>query len=806
MNPKQITTIVDSSQWYLDHASLLNEIKRLREAISPTPSIPGYEEFYELQRGGQGVIYLAMQRSTKRRVAIKVLLDGAFASSAARRRFEREIELVASVRHPNIVKIYDSGITAAPDERPFFVMEYIDGTPLLEFIKSKDRRQILECFAIICDAVNHAHQRGVIHRDLKPSNIRIDSGGQPQILDFGLAKIPERDSLDPSDRSVISVAGQFFGSGPWASPEQAAGEPNIIDTRSDIYSLGVILYVALTGLFPYPVEGTLQQTLDTILHVPPARPSAVDRNFHDDLETIVLKSLAKEPARRYQNASDMARDIRHYLQGEPIDARRDSAWYTMTKNLRRYRAAAWVTAMLMIVASIGFGMTYWQARIAQRERQHAERRFNDVRRLAHTFMFDFHDQIRDLAGARPARELLVITALQYLEKLANEAGDDVSLRTELAAAYSRIGDIQGNPYMPNLGNTAGAMESYQKAHALHGQVAAANPRDPRSQALLAKSFNQIGDVHHFNGDHAAAAESFTQALATLEPALKLNPNDATIRREAAASNTKLGDVRSWTADSQGALRHFRAALAIIQLLVDATPEDLNDGINLSVCHSKIGFLLARGGDLAGALDHHRRALDNMLRLEQAHPNNGRLRRGIEINHNQIGATLSAMGEPEAALECFNAALDIAQRMVDADPRDTLAASDLAYTHNKIGDLHLKMNRPDAALVRYRQALDVRERLSANDANNASFRRDLAISCIKVADASMALGRDESKPIDEREDHWKQAIASYGRSRAAFLTMREQGTLTENDAAFPEELAQSVLNCEESLAKLIAHAQ
>lgn len=349
------------SHWFSDPTTLLEELRRGVGRSQVIPTIPGYDDLKELFRGGQGVVYAALQRSTRRRVAIKVLLDGAFASRSARRRFEREIDLVAGLQHPHIVRVYDSGVTS--DDRLFLVMEFIDGQPLDEFLglsrngksvplATANLREKVALFADIADAVNFAHQRGVIHRDLKPGNIRIDPQGSPHVLDFGLAKTAEagnRESLP------ASVTGQFVGSLPWASPEQADGKLDALDVRTDVYSLGVMLYQALTGRFPYTVTGAMRDVLDHILRDEPARPGTITSALDSDLDTIVLKCLAKDPARRYQSAGELARDLRRHLAGEPIEARRDSTWYVLRKTVKRHKTTAILAATLAIFA-LGFGV------------------------------------------------------------------------------------------------------------------------------------------------------------------------------------------------------------------------------------------------------------------------------------------------------------------------------------------------------------------------------------------------------------------------------------------------------------------
>ena len=328
----------------------------------PLPRIAGYTILSELGRGGMGIVYLAQQEKLGGRlVALKLILDGAWASGKQRRRFEREAELVAALRHPNIVRLYDSGLTE--DRFPYYVMEYVEGTSLQDWSSAptaavgapadtsppnriSDRlpadsssvsaRDAAELVAKISEAVGYAHQRGTIHRDLKPSNILVDPADEPHVLDFGLAKlVSDKEAGGSSAR--MSQTGEFMGSLPWASPEQAEGALDRIDVRTDVYSLGVMAFHLLTGRFPYAVTGSFGQVLDNIQHAEPPHPSKLRPGLDDEIDTIVLKCLAKEPDRRYQTAGELARDLRRYLAGEPIEAKRDSMAYMLRKQLRRYR-------------------------------------------------------------------------------------------------------------------------------------------------------------------------------------------------------------------------------------------------------------------------------------------------------------------------------------------------------------------------------------------------------------------------------------------------------------------------------------
>ena len=472
----------------------------------PADAFTGYENVEAVHHGGQAVVYRARQIATGRDVAIKVMKEGPFGGPADRVRFEREIQILGQLRHANIITIHDTGEAAG---HFFFTMDFVDGPPLSEYVETAGLglRAMLTLFGKVCDAVNAAHLRGVIHRDIKPSNIRVNSAGEPIVLDFGLAKL----TTPEPDTAAMTVTGQFVGSMPWAAPEQAEGNPADIDVRTDVYALGVVLFQLLTGRFPYDITGTMREVLQRIAAAEPRRPSLIDARIDNEVETIVLKCLTKERERRYQTAGELARDLRHYLAGEPIEAKRDSVTYMLRKSLRRYRVPLVISTafVLVIVAALIASLTFWGQAVAQRNHAEAAR--------------DTADEQRRIAVAAAAKAAAVNTFLQEMLAAVDPTGplgSDVTVRAVLDQAAR---DVDAGSLTDQHALEADVRLTIGRMYAELGLYAAAEPhlrsalaiRESQSDTQpgeLADCLSALGDLLRRAGRFDEAQEFLARAL------------------------------------------------------------------------------------------------------------------------------------------------------------------------------------------------------------------------------------------------------------------------------------------------------
>ncbi len=745
-------------------------LKSQVERISLPPSIGPYKIIRELGRGGMGVVYLGERTDDrfKRRVAIKVLKRG-MDTDEVLRRFDLERQVLAAMNHPGIARLYDAGETN--DGTPYFVMEYVEGQPINEYcdIRRLTIDERLELFRQVCFAVHHAHQNLVVHRDLKPSNIVVTKEDQPKLLDFGIAKL-----INPQLAMISGTptAPEFRVMTPeYASPEQVRGTP--ITTASDVYSLGVLLYELVSGHRPYHIRSRIREELERIIceedpekpstaisrveeadptdpttttSITPesvgrsreSRPERLRRRLSGDIDNIVLMAMRKEPQRRYASAEQLAEDIQRHNQGLPVLARPDTASYRMRKFIQRNKGgviAAAVIALLLAAVSIASTWGFIEvkqardieeaARIqAQEESERAERRFGESRKLARTFMFDFYRAIYNLDGSLPARELIIETAVDYLEGVSRELGDDdVELMRELATGYDRIGDIRGGIKLPSYGDIPDALEYYQRAKDIRDELLKAIPDDPELLQELSFSYDKIGHVYGRTGKTSEALDFYRESLRIRKG---LVTGDVQSRRRYASALLNVGSRLAKLGKHVEALEYYFESLELRKQLATENPDNQDLQLDIATAYLYIGGRYDAMCNEEDALMYYQQAHRIRSEVFQSNPNNSEIYHDYSVSLYFVGRSYLRTGSVEEAIPILTQYLEIKRRLERNNPNLVLAKRNLASAFQILGDAYRLLEDWDQANENYRSLLSVIEPVAMEYPEDTQYQFLLAV--------------------------------------------------------------------------------
>ena len=736
------------------------------------PSLPKrigqYEVLREIGRGGMGAVYLASRADDqfRKQVAIKIVLRDR-ENAQVLERFRRERQILANLDHPNIALLLDGGAT--PDGVPYLVMEYVEGVAIDEYCDGNRLTTTarLQLFLTVCAAIQHAHQNLIVHRDLKPGNILVKKDGTVKLLDFGIAKLLQSQpnlAMDKTATGMRMLTPEF------ASPEQVKGEP--ITTATDIYQLGIVLYHLLTGHHPHNYKSraaiiTMLATQDpdppsqavdrvveeelfdgqkTVLRSPKqiaepreGTPEKLKARLRGDLDAILLKALSRNPAARYGSIEQFAEDIRRHLADQPVRAIGDGARYHLEKFVRRNRKPVAIAAAVLVTLLAALVTVIWQARVASIERAKAERRFQQVRGVANSFLFEVHDALGPMAGTTPARQLLVQKARQYLDTLSQESHGDTVLESELATAYQRLGDLQGNPNVANLGDTSAASVSYRRALDLRRKLAEANPSDAGLQRDLAASYDSLGDLDVTLGQSDSAITHYQKSRAILERLHSLDPANRPIRSLLTNNYQDLMDLLVNAGKSVEAIELNTKALAISEALAKEDAGNRAAQQNLAAAYSRAGALLTRLDDPQAGREQLDKALKIQTQLLAETPDDTHVKRDLSLIYEELGRANIARGDSAGAGEWYRKALAFRRETASADPKNAQAARDLGYIEMRMGDALLRARQFPQALENYRRALEVFQGLVQKDSSNVLARRDLGLLFEKLGNLQLAAG-------------------------------------------------------------------
>jgi len=757
-----------------------------------------YRVLREIGRGGMGAVYLATRDDDEYRneVAIKVVKRG-MDTVEVLTRFRYERQILANLAHPYIARLFDGGSTQ--DGVPFFVMEYIEGRPIHAFCQANglDFDQRCRLFLCVLEAVAYAHRNLVVHRDLKPSNILVTADGTPKLLDFGVAKLLGGDA--GADQTLTASVRPYTPN--YASPEQVRGIA--VTTSTDIYSLGAVLYELLTQQRAQPIDVLTPAAIERqVCDVEVVRPSSVAKDLPSDLDNIVLMAMRKEPERRYQSAAQFAEDIQRYLDGRPVIARQDSPAYRARKFIQRNALEVAMAAIVVVSLVAGIVVSLAQARraenalrvaesqraIAQRETAHAEaarisesqqkmiaeqqraiandrsdeaqkqtaiadQRVKDILTVANRTLFDVHDAIAPLPGSMAARRTLVDTTLTYLQDLQSKANLDDKMRQTLAAAYYKVGLIQGDPEGASLQDSSGAEPNLLKAQALLQPVYQREPNDPNVTLLWLEIRTELIELNYHAGHQQDAVKAYIELLPLAHRLSQEKGCGLSCESEEAAVEANLaGDLGS---DPAQALVHANRSIAILRELIAKYPAQNSLKESLGSVTSAAAGAYSHMGDMESAGESYRQSIEMREELLQSDPKNIDVNRNILIAYGNYAALLGIpwsqnLGRPEQARVYAAKAVVIARNMVDADPKDVTARHDLGMILGRLGMIDPTPAETPTALANLEEARGLIEPIAAANPKSSQLANQLGLLLEYEAYRLEALGKKDEAAVTYRK--------------------------------------------------------
>jgi serine/threonine protein kinase len=728
--------------------------------VSPARQIGDYRIVREIGRGGMGIVYEAHQKSLNRRVALKILPFAAVLDQRQIARFRNEAQAAAQLHHPHIVPVFAVGQEQGVY---YYAMQFIDGQSLEQAIgelragfalrgerstkvvgaaagstttlhagvaklaashRSARSNDLYQTVARLgkeaAEALQHAHEYGIVHRDVKPSNLLVDEQGKLWVTDFGLARIQ-------SD-SGVTLTGDVVGTLRYMSPEQASGQTALVDARTDVYSLGVTLYELVTQRQAFEGEDR-QSLLRQIIGEEPVPPRRHNPTVPIDLETIVMTAMAKSREERYASAQAMAEDLERFLAGRPTLARRPTLGDRAAKWARRHRSlvavGACALALLSLVSAAGLALlAREQTRTssalieAKSSFERAERYLQQARDAVDQFGLQTANRLMEIPGAETVRRDVLLNALLYYRQFMAEAGDDPAFRHEMALAHFKSGVIASR-----LGAATDAIDEYQQARQLLVELAAGEGAlEPRSQ--LAVTHNNLALLHATRGNVEAARRNYSEAIAIQQRLVEQQPANAVFVGQLAESQANFGMLLDQVGDVRGAEGALRSAVECLRPLAASYASEPKYARNLAIACNNLSFVL-RKSDSGAAEAAAQEAVAILERLVQQYSRQNSYLDDLALCYNNLAALASHGQRLAEAIDFYQRAILLQEKLTRTAPAVVRHRGDLAASLNNLGVAYCRASQPTEADRTFSRARELLTALADDYSQEFTYRSSIA---------------------------------------------------------------------------------